>query len=128
MGTIVKGPSVKRILLVDDDVALLGLLREWLVSAGHSVVSLSDFHAAKNYLALNIPDMIVTDVRLGAYNGLQLAISAKTAHPDVVTIVLTGFDDNVIRADAAAAGAHYLVKPVIETDFLRFVRASFQGS
>ena len=56
--------------------------------------------------------MLISDVRLGAFNGLQLVVFAKLQHPDMIAIVLTGFDDPVLRTEAAHAGALYLVKPI----------------
>ena len=56
--------------------------------------------------------MLISDVRLGAFNGLQLVVYAKLEHPDMIAIVLTGFDDPVLRTEAAHAGASYLVKPI----------------
>src|SRR5439155_23034991 len=67
---------------------------------------------AKTYLAANKPDVLISDVRLGAFNGLQLIVFAKLQHPEMIAIVLTGYDDPVLRAEAAHANALYLVKPV----------------
>jgi DNA-binding response OmpR family regulator len=109
---------VKRVLVVDDDRAFLALMRDWLASAGHSVVALSDFYAAKNYLACNRPEAIVADVRIGAHNGLQLLAFTKHDAPDVVAVCVTGFDDQVLRAEAARIGAHYVLKPLTSRDLL----------
>jgi DNA-binding NtrC family response regulator len=109
---------VKRVLVVDDDRAFLALMRDWLISAGHSVVALSDFYAAKNYLAFNRPDVLVADVRIGANNGLQLLSFMKHDAPDVLAICVTGFDDPVLRAEASRIGAHYVLKPLHAKDLL----------
>jgi DNA-binding response OmpR family regulator len=113
-----------RILLLDDDQSLVAMARDWLASAGHEVVALSDFHAAKNYLALNHPDAIITDVRLGAYNGLQILVIAKLERPSVVAIAMTGFDDPTIQSEVSRIGGHYLVKPVTDQDLLTLLNAS----
>ena len=72
----------------------------------------SRFEEAKAYLSTVKPDVLISDVRLGAFNGLQLVVYAKLEHPDMIAIVLTGFDDPVLRTEAAHAGALYLVKPI----------------
>lgn len=112
---------MKLVLVVDDDRAFLSLVRNWLASAGHTVVALSDFYAAKNYLALNRPQAIVADVRIGAYNGLQLLAFTKHDAPDVVAICVTGFDDPVLRAEASRLGAHYVLKPLAAGDLLKLL-------
>ncbi len=57
-------------------------------------------------------DVLITDVRLGAFNGLQLVVRAKSISPDVVAVVLTGFDDHVLHQEAVGVGAHFLLKPI----------------
>src|SRR5205814_9875531 len=103
--------------------SLVTIAREWLTSAGHEVVGLSDFHAAQNYLACNQPDALITDVRLGAFNGMQLLLFAKLEHPDMLAVAMTGFDDPSIRNEATRIGATFLVKPVSELDLLRALDA-----
>lgn len=100
------------VVLVDDDASLLSLMEGWMTRAGHQVTSFDRFDTAKNYLASTTPDALITDVRLGAFNGLQLVVLAKVDHPELIAIVLTGYDDQVLHEEAIAAGAHYLVKPV----------------
>jgi two-component system, NtrC family, response regulator GlrR len=104
--------SPKHVLMVDDDEAVLDMFTGILRLAGHEVTSFNRFEAAKAYLSVAKPDVLISDVRLGAFNGLQLVVFAKIQHPEMIAIVLTGFDDPVLRTEAAHAGASYLVKPV----------------
>jgi CheY-like chemotaxis protein len=55
------------------------------------------------------PDLLIADVRLGPFNGLQLLISSPTPVP---AIIITGFADPVLEADARRRGAEYVLKPV----------------
>src|SRR4051812_40737927 len=103
---------MKRILLVDDDRAVLRLVQDVLIGSADIVVALSAFQAAKNYLSLNLPDVIITDVRLGDFNGLQLVILAKQMNPSIRAIVMTGFDDPGIHQEADRLGATYMIKPI----------------
>ena len=70
------------------------------------------------YLANHTPDILLTDLRLGAYNGLQLALLVREVHPDVAVVVLSGYDP-VLRKEAAQCGARYLHKPITSEDLLR---------
>lgn len=101
-----------RVVIVDDNEPLLRAMEECVAGAGHDVVAFGQFESAKTYLATTQFDVLVTDVRLGAYNGLQLAMFAKLEHPETTAIVLSGFDDPVLRKDAASIGARFCVKPV----------------
>src|SRR4051812_38465402 len=102
----------KQVLIVDDDAAVLDMFSGVLRLAGHDVTSFSRFESAKAYLSAAKPDVLITDVRLGAFNGIQLVVFAKLQPPEMIAVVLTGYDDPVLRAEAAHAGASYLVKPI----------------
>lgn len=101
-----------KILLVDDDVSLLQALEMALVAQGKDVEACSTFEAGRQALRNKHFDALITDVRLGAFNGLQLAVIARDEQPHIRIIVFSGFEDPVLRAEAAAVDADYLVKPV----------------
>jgi len=111
-------------VVVDDDAAVLRLLKDLLLSAGFEVEAHNDFASAKERLAAGGVDVLVTDVRLGAFNGLQLVVRAKATSPHVVAIVLTGFDDQVLHQDAVGVGAHFLLKPIRVEQLLQLLDAT----
>lgn len=115
-------PAPKSVLIVDDDEAMLRLITTWVVGAGHQVTSFGQFAEAKTYLATAKPDAIIADVRLGAFNGLQLVIQAKLEHPEITAIVLTGFYDAVLSGEVSKLGASYLVKPITSDQLLEKLR------
>jgi ActR/RegA family two-component response regulator len=113
---------VPSLLIVDDDVVLLQALSRFLSDSGFEVVSCSSFEEAKKEIAASRPEIVVTDVRLGAFNGLQLAHMARDVKPDVRLVVFSGFDDPVLKEEARRLGASYLVKPVSGHQILKEVR------
>ncbi len=103
----------RSILIVDDDLQLLEALALAFRSAGQEGVVASDnFEDAKRALRTHQFDVLLTDVRLGAFNGLQLAVLARDLYPGIQLIVFSGFDDPVLKEEARRLGAQYLVKPV----------------
>lgn len=102
----------RRILVVDDEPALLDAVEHAFERAGHDVVACRSFEDARSKILSERFDALVTDVRLGAFNGLQLAVIARANDPDLGIIVFSGFDDPVLRGEATGLGAAYLVKPV----------------
>jgi DNA-binding NtrC family response regulator len=108
----------KQVLVVDDDRAVLRLLSQWLTGAGYAVVACDRFETAKQHLAEAPPDILLADVRLGAFNGLQLVILAKEQAPGIVAIAMSAFDDPMLRRDAAQCGAGYLAKPFTQLQVL----------
>jgi DNA-binding response OmpR family regulator len=118
---------VASLLLVDDDLLLLGALSRFLSDAGFQVVPCSTFEDAKREIATLRPDILITDVRLGAYNGLQLALLARDVRPDVRVVVFSGFDDPVLKQEARRIGATYLVKPVSGHALVEELRVGTSG-
>jgi len=112
----------QKILIVDDDPSLLEALERALRDAGEEVVAQGSFEEARRTLRTTAFDALITDVRLGAFNGLQLAVMARDAHPEIRVIVFSGFDDPVLRSDAEHIGALYLVKPVTSSQLLEILR------
>jgi DNA-binding NtrC family response regulator len=120
--TAAEARAMPTVLLVEDDDSLRAAWVRALESYGQSVVAAARFEEAKRYLAQNTPDAVITDVRLGAYNGLQLVLHVKATQPDVPVIVVSGFDDQVLRAEAERAGAVFLVKPIQPSQLLDLLR------
>ena len=99
------------VLVVDRDEQMLGLVGHWLEEAGYDVVACSGYEAARNRLAAQPLDAVVTDLRLGAYNGLQLALRASRMGTPAAVLVMSAYDDIVSRRDAAACGGRFMLKP-----------------
>jgi two-component system response regulator GlrR len=110
-----------RLLIVDDDVSLLDAMQRALRDSMRTVVACDSFEKARQMLKDQSFDALITDVRLGAFNGLQLAVMAHDMHPEMRLIVFSGFDDPVLRADAEQIGASYLVKPVSSGDLVKLL-------
>lgn len=102
----------RRILVVDDEPSLLDAVRYAFERAGLEVVACRSFEDARARILSEDFDALVTDVRLGAFNGLQLAVIARNRLPNLGIVVFSGFDDPVLREEASGLGAAYLVKPV----------------
>jgi len=98
-----------KILIVDDDAATRESLAMLLEDAGYGVLTASTVPSALKIMADREPDLLITDIRLDAYNGLQLIAMAPKRIP---AIVVTGFADPSLEADARRMGADYLLKPV----------------
>ncbi len=114
----------RRVVLVDDDESLLGVLAVGLEHAGCDVTAFDRFEDAKKYLGTASPDILITDVRLGGSNGLHLVVMSKLRRPEMTAVVMTGYDDVVLKKDAEAVGAHYVVKPILVSDLIDLLAAA----
>lgn len=112
----------RKILVVDDDIVLLDAIDRAFREAGEQVIACGSFEDARRVVRDKPLDVLITDVRLGAFNGLQLAVMARDLQPNIQVIVFSGFDDPVLRADAERVGATYLVKPVPSSYLLQLLQ------
>ena len=110
-----------RILIVDDHDATRRGLQELLAQAGYVVLSASTFDEGKRLLDEQAPDLLIADVRLGDFNGLQLVIGAAA----LPSIIVTGFPDPVLEAEALRLGAHFLTKPIAPHQLLALIETTF---
>ena len=94
----------RRILVVTRDSWRERALPVWLSAAGYEVDLVGTFAEAKTHLDDN-PAAIITDVKLGAYNGLHLAVRA---HALSIPAILVGLDDAVLEREASALHTRWL--------------------
>ncbi|NOZ72265.1 MAG: response regulator transcription factor [Chloroflexi bacterium] len=74
------------------------------------------------------PDVILLDVRLGPYDGIQIARDLRRTHPQCRIIILTTYDDDDYLFGALEAGAHaYLLKDVSLEELPASIRAVHAG-
>src|SRR4029079_6875444 len=89
-----------------------------LQRAGYTTVVAGTFQEAVRALNEEAPDLLITDVRLGEYNGLQLIATGAWPIP---AIVMTGFPDRALEEEARRHGAAHIVKPISPSGFLALV-------
>lgn len=89
-----------------------------------SVLAANDFHvttsasylAAKQCVTGRAPDLLVTALALGEYNGLGLVLRGKAHNPNMAAVVISTLNDAVLQADAESMGATFVNTPVCETE------------
>lgn len=108
-----------KVLIVDDDASTRLGLSELLTTAGYQTYDVGTFHEGIRALRDYSPDLLIVDIRLGSFNGLQLLIFAPNCVPVIIT---TGFNDPILEAEARKHGAEYVLKPLSPSSFLQLVR------
>lgn len=102
------------ILLVDDDILILGLLSQFLQRAGHDTRIATSGQMALDMLAESgrEPDLALLDVSMPGMSGLELArrLQAGTTLP--LMFLSASEDAEVVRQAAAYGAVGYLVKPI----------------
>ncbi|XXF80738.1 diguanylate cyclase [Myxococcaceae bacterium GXIMD 01537] len=102
-----------RILLVDDEKVARTLYGDYLTAAGHTVAAVRRLSEAREALAADRYDAVVTDLILPEGDGMEMLRHVKERYPSIEVIVITALDkvDPAVRAIKSGA-AEYLVKPV----------------
>ena len=113
---------MQKLLIVEDEPILLDMLSTVVSTAGYEVVGATSFDQAKRLIETAEPDLIIVDVRLGAYNGLHLVVRHHLTHPGSPIIITTGYPDPSVIAEAGKYGAEFLEKPIRSADLLALVR------
>jgi DNA-binding response OmpR family regulator len=115
------------VLVVDVDRNALQEAATALGDAGYLVTQATTFAEARQRLVLAKPDILITAVRLGGFNGLHLVVATRATLPDTVTVVTHAVVDPALQADAARHNALYLVQPVDWPLFLTVVNSAIGG-
>ncbi|HNP85128.1 MAG: response regulator transcription factor [Chloroflexi bacterium SZAS-1] len=112
-----------KILVVDDDIELRGLIGFALRQAGYLVIEASDGPGALATFAREQPDLAILDVNLPGMNGFELCqrIRAESAAPIMMLTVRNSEEDQVHGLDNGADD--YLTKPFSPRTLLARVRA-----
>ena len=104
-----------RILLVDDDHAILKLMRRVLEQQGLTSITPCDcVREAPRVFAELGPDLVLLDLTMPGGGGLSLLTELVQCDPTVPVLVLTGYTDPETRRQCLAAGAReVLTKPLL---------------
>ncbi|MBD9413578.1 sigma-54-dependent response regulator transcription factor AlgB [Pseudomonas sp. PDM16] len=112
-----------RILLVDDESAILRTFRYCLEDDGYTVATAGSAAQADNLLLRQVFDLCFLDLRLGEDNGLDLLAQMRIQAPWMRVVIVTAHSAVDTAVDAIQAGAaDYLVKPC-SPDQLRLAAA-----
>jgi two-component system response regulator MprA len=113
-----------RVLVVDDEEAVLRAVGRALAISGYDVETASDGTNALRSLALQAPDAVVLDVSMPGVDGLEVCRRLREAGDRTPVLMLTardGVEDRVAGLDAGADD--YLVKPFALEELLARLRA-----
>lgn len=110
----------RRILVVEDDIAVRGVLCEFLQMEGHDVRCAENGREAQAQLERSRPDIVFCDRRMPVMSGYELLEWIRSQHPewtDLSFVFLTALSDRRDRyAVSVLAPDGYLTKPIDFTE------------
>jgi len=117
----------RTVLLIEDDTEMRRMLAGALRRDGHTVVELANGDDALDWLGPGvldgdlerIPDLVVSDVRLPYFTGLEILESLQVSARRIPVILITGFPDRETYTQAAQLGAECVLEKPFDLCELR---------
>lgn len=117
------------ILIVDDEFSIRKTLGLLLKGDGHSALEASSLEEAKTRLERHIVDLVITDMRIGMENGLDLLAHLKDMGYPAESIMMTAYASIESAVEAMRLGAYdYLTKPINPDELLLRIRKVLERS
>ena len=114
---------MKKVLVVEDELKIARLVRDYLQQAGFAVVEAADGRTALSMAAAERPDMIVLDLGLPELDGLDVTRRLR-AGSSVPIIMLTARSDEADKIVGLELGADdYIIKPFSPKELVARIRA-----
>jgi DNA-binding response OmpR family regulator len=119
-----EGQTIHRVLLVDDDDAVRGMMSESLASKGFKVIAVGSVTEALKCIATESFEVLITDLHMpNAGDGFTVISAMRHSQPAALTMLLSGFPDVKSAMEAIILEAdEIVVKPVEIKQLAEMVR------
>ncbi len=101
-----------RILIIDDDPAMVSVISEICHERGHQTVAFNSGQKALESLATQAPQLVITDLKMDKVGGLEILRECKEVLPQTPVILITAYAKVESALEAMKLGAYdYITKP-----------------
>jgi len=115
----------KRILIIEDQEDLRGVLRDLLTGSGYLTLEAADGQAGVSKARAENPDLILMDIQMPVLDGYDATRQIK-ANPETANIPIIAVSSFAMKGDEqkarAALALHYVTKPYSPIQLLRAIR------
>jgi response regulator RpfG family c-di-GMP phosphodiesterase len=116
-----------RVLVVDDEKFIRDIIADFLGMEGYIVRTAEDGVSATSELSRAHYDMVISDLKMPNMGGLDLLREVASAHPDTLTVIMTGFGTVETAIDAMKRGAYdYILKPFKVEEIVQIVQRGLE--
>ena len=120
--------GTERILLVDDDLAILEMLKESMENLGYQVTAIQGSREALDAFssAPNDYDMVITDMTMPHMTGFELSKQILEIDTNIPIVLCTGYSELITKEKAKAIGIKaFITKPFLQEVLSRTIREVF---
>ncbi|MEJ1221193.1 sigma-54-dependent transcriptional regulator [Sediminicola sp. 1XM1-17] len=119
---------MSKILIIEDDAAFCQMLQKFLTKKGYNVDTSFSAADAKVKIGMSSFDLVLTDLRLPDYDGINLLADIKEKHATIPVIVMTGYAEVGTAVDAMKKGAFdYISKPFTPEEIVMVIANSLNA-
>jgi len=109
---------MKIICVIEDDLTLSLMLKTWLTKKNYSVVMATNIREAKRRIKKQLPDLVLSDVRLPDGDGISMLKWSKEISPDLPYIMMTSYAEISAAVECIKLGAFDYISKPLNTDEL----------
>ena len=121
--------SKKKIWILDDDKSIRWVLQKALEKNNYNVLAFGNTNEAINHFNHDMPDLIISDIKMPGESGLQFLEKVKVKFPNIPVIIMTAFSDLDSAIDSYSHGAYeYLPKPFDIDNAIRVINSAFKDN
>ncbi|MFH1441690.1 MAG: CHASE2 domain-containing protein [Candidatus Omnitrophota bacterium] len=120
-----KPPSKTNILIIDDEIECVELIKHYLSKRGYSVETAASGEEAMTAITKGKPDIVILDIRMEGMDGLVVLKEIKNIDKSIMVIMSSALENQTIVKEALNLGAdHYLIKPFSLAELEKIIHKS----
>jgi DNA-binding response OmpR family regulator len=115
-----------KILIVDDEEVILMLYKEELEEEGYNVITANDGHKLLEKIDKEQPDLVLLDIKMAEYNGLDLLQDIRKTFYNIPVILCSAYSS--FKGDLKSIAAdYYVVKSSDLTELKQKIKMALEG-
>jgi excisionase family DNA binding protein len=117
------------LMVIDDDSGTRKLITRWLEPAGYRLIGAPDGIDGLAGIQKNAVDLVLLDLNMPRMHGPAVIAELRNTHPDLPIILVTGYQDGELMAEAYRYGPFMVVpKPIDREALIYAVGVTLEGS